>query len=508
MSSEISSKIINSLDPQYFNIGNAPAGLSLINAIAGAIDSSIGTTVANAIDSSINSDKYITKTVALTLYQWTPIRPEGPEGTSTFSWSTLKLTSYSGLYNWEYEPPVNPGIPGLFLWTATKMISAAHSEEISNIVWTAGDSVVVQIGINGTAGLRTATPTIYLWDITIPSPPTGNSEYNWESGTLDVAPFGWSLTPTTAPSAGYTLWTAKVHLYDSSTVRGTLVSWVSAIISALSYAGTNGGSSRIMYARIAGNPSPVNDTVITIGDTSFPDTSNHWGISASWAATDPAPASINTLYQANGIYTPSLGTTAWSTPYISSLKVGSLSAITVNTGALNVTGDFVSGSAAVSGTSMTGYGGILRSDGTFAFGNPTTNISFNGSQMTLNGNIVGTGNIVDNAISTGKILNNAVTSIVSTAGKSISIASSGGTLIIFAYARYSVFDNAANLVLKRGGTSLGEIVYIQQNIVEPSGTLIVTEQLPAGTYTYRIVDVADRDPTVIAASITIIEYKR
>jgi hypothetical protein len=56
------------------------------------------------------------------------------------------------------------------------------------------------------------------------------------------------------------------------------------------------------------------------------------------------------------------------------------------------------GTAAVSGTTMTGSGGILNGDGTFALGNSTTNISYNGTQMTLNGNVVNTANIAANAV--------------------------------------------------------------------------------------------------------------
>lgn len=56
-------------------------------------------------------------------------------------------------------------------------------------------------------------------------------------------------------------------------------------------------------------------------------------------------------------------------------------------------------SPAVSGTTMSGSGAAINSSGTFALGNSTTNISFNGSQMTLNGNVVGTANIQSNSVS-------------------------------------------------------------------------------------------------------------
>jgi hypothetical protein len=78
---------------------------------------------------------------------------------------------------------------------------------------------------------------------------------------------------------------------------------------------------------------------------------------------------------------------------LSNLKVGSLSAITTNTGNLSVTGIVQAGSAYVYGTTMGGSGGVLYSGGEFAFGNSSGNISYNGSQLTLNGNVVALGNL-------------------------------------------------------------------------------------------------------------------
>jgi hypothetical protein len=49
--------------------------------------------------------------------------------------------------------------------------------------------------------------------------------------------------------------------------------------------------------------------------------------------------------------------------------------------------------------SMTGTGAIINSGGTFALGNATNNISFNGSNITLNGDVVATGNLQTNSVS-------------------------------------------------------------------------------------------------------------
>lgn len=59
----------------------------------------------------------------------------------------------------------------------------------------------------------------------------------------------------------------------------------------------------------------------------------------------------------------------------------------------------VGSSPAVSGATMTGSGAVLNANGTFAIGNSTGNISFDGTTTTLNGNVVATANINANAVS-------------------------------------------------------------------------------------------------------------
>lgn len=273
-------------------------------------------------------------------------------------------------------------------------------------------------GPTGQPGLQVARPAVYQWNLSTPAI-SGSSTYTWSSGAY-TAPSGWSTTITAAPSAGYILYTATVTVTDVATATSTNFSWTGASIVVSGYAGTNGAtgptggagatgptggsgaSARIMYARIASNPVPVTGTVTVSGDNrpSGAEGSAVWGaaFNVTWYAADPDPSSNNSLYQADGIYNGS--TTSWATPYISALKVGALSAVSTNTGSLTVSGTLQSNTAAISGTTMTGSGGVLYASGNFAFGNTTTNISFNGTQMTLNGNVVATSNINSNAVTT------------------------------------------------------------------------------------------------------------
>ncbi len=69
-----------------------------------------------------------------------------------------------------------------------------------------------------------------------------------------------------------------------------------------------------------------------------------------------------------------------------------------STGAASFAGTLTVGSTpALSGTTMTGSGATINPSGTFALGNSTTNISYNGTQMTLNGNVVSIGNLLPGA---------------------------------------------------------------------------------------------------------------
>jgi hypothetical protein len=277
-----------------------------------------------------------------------------------------------------------------------------------------------KIGATGATGVNTATVRVYKPAATIPTGPTGTSTYTWASSTL-TAPSDttWALVPPAASSTylGQTLWAATVTISDPATTLVSTVNWVNAGISAFSYYGSNGAagaagvSARVAYAVTTTTPASTPANVEVTGD--IVPTAGSWFTSVTWVSNSPASLTADqSLYQVDGLYNPATNKTNWiGVPYLSSLKVGSLSAITTSTGSLNVTGTFKTntGNPVVSGSTMTGYGGVIVSDGTFALGNSTTNIAFNGLQMTLNGNVVSTGNIISNSV-TGSASSSVVTS--------------------------------------------------------------------------------------------------
>jgi len=133
------------------------------------------------------------------------------------------------------------------------------------------------------------------------------------------------------------------------------------------------------------------------------------------------------------------------------MSVSNLSAITANLG--TITAGSISGtslsvgtSPAVSGTSMTGAGAIINTGGTFALGNSSTNISYDGSQMTLNGNVVATGNLNANAatVTAYTQLNSIVNFTSYATGDALSTTiNTGGQPVLMIYSFYVVWGSGA-----------------------------------------------------------------
>jgi hypothetical protein len=103
--------------------------------------------------------------------------------------------------------------------------------------------------------------------------------------------------------------------------------------------GPQGASARVAYAVTTTTPSSSPSSLTVAGDN-LP-TAGTWFPGVTWQTTSPASLTAGqSLYQVDGIYNPATGvnSTTWQgIPYLSALKVGSLSAITTNTGNLTVT---------------------------------------------------------------------------------------------------------------------------------------------------------------------------
>jgi hypothetical protein len=98
--------------------------------------------------------------------------------------------------------------------------------------------------------------------------------------------------------------------------------------------GPQGALTRIRYAKLAvGVLFNVDTTpVVVAGDTAPP--TNSWGQTvSSWSLSPHLLSTNEILYQVSGVYDPvANSTTYWGPPFLSSLKVGQLSAITADLG--------------------------------------------------------------------------------------------------------------------------------------------------------------------------------
>jgi len=156
---------------------------------------------------------------------------------------------------------------------------------------------------------------------------TNPADYTWYevSGGFGTTKYFWYISTggrqinysvgTSAPSSTYTIDTGSAIDLDTIT-------------------GSDGSSARICYAKAnVTTLSSTPATVTTVGPTSFPPY-NSWGGSETWQGTPYALGTGEALFQSDGIYSPATGLTIWNNPYLSNLKVGSLSAISANLGSI------------------------------------------------------------------------------------------------------------------------------------------------------------------------------
>lgn len=344
------------------------------------------------------------------LYQWSPVLPAAPNGTSTYTWATGVNSAYSGSDSWSVATPGNPGTPGVKLYVASVPLSVSAGTPTTTVNYSGAN--VAAWSQNGMSGVQSGVARVYKWAATIPGAPAGGATYTWSDGTFGSAPTGWSLTPGSSPVGGYTLWEAKVPVTDSASSTSTAFSWTGATISAVGYAGTNGtngtngsngyngssgapGNSYVTAYCASSTGATSTAPAATFGQTSVPAT-NDGGIAGAWQRTVPSLSTGQYLYQSDGIYNPSTNVVTWSIPYWSSLKVGNLSAVAVNTGDINVNG---SAAVAAGGSVSSGQTGFNTGTGFWLAGGGTPQFSIgnsSGPRMTWDGSTL---NVVNATVS-------------------------------------------------------------------------------------------------------------
>ena len=272
----------------------------------------------------------------------------------------------------------------------------------------------------------TATPTIYQWTATStpPARPTTTTTYTWLTGTY-TAPAGWSIEAPSNTTPGSYLWAIAITIVQTGGINTAVLDWTNTAyaIRAVSFNGANGatGNSALTAYRVQDQASATPTFTTPTSGPNAP---------AGWTLATPAVAVGQVLWYIQGEYNSSAtltingvapNTTRWTGPIAASVfqdirsdnwngsnppsfsnpatwgTAGYYITRSDGTAILNnlgARGTLQSGSTpAISGTSMTGAGAVINSNGTFAVGDSTNNITYNGSTINLNGNIVAAGNL-------------------------------------------------------------------------------------------------------------------
>lgn len=131
--------------------------------------------------------------------------------------------------------------------------------------------------------------------------------------------------------------------------------------------GISGKSARLAYTLINGMSLNYNPLTVEVAGDARPPVGT-WGETRAWVgAIDVAPDAGQAWFQSNGTYDPVAGKTVWSTPYLSSLKVGTLEAIAAFTGKLTF-----------SDTCQSANGNVqINADGTFRLRGSTNGVGLN-----------------------------------------------------------------------------------------------------------------------------------
>jgi hypothetical protein len=245
------------------------------------------------------------------------------------------------------------------------------------------------------SGKKNAEVLVYAWATTIPTI-SGSSTYTWSTDAVTSPPSGWFTTISDTATDAQTLWKASVLLEDSASAVTTNINWSLATIVPFGYAGTTGAVSRIAYTATTTTLNTTPSTFTVSGD-SLPATGS-WGAGIVWSQTTPTLSAGQSVWQSDGVYNPTTNNTIWSVPYLSSLKIGNLSAISTNTGSLTVSGNVTIGEFGNIRGGQTAYNtgtgfflGYSATTYKFSIGSSTKSMNWDGSVLTITGGVIQTG---------------------------------------------------------------------------------------------------------------------
>jgi len=298
-------------------------------------------------------------------------------------------------------------------------------------------------GATGAEGSKAITISAFQWATSAPSVPTQAFTYTWSSGAISAYPSGWTSAATSAPGTGYVLYQLNVIITALASATSTATNWNVGTIGSIGYRqdgsiGPQGNNARLMYGKVTSGTT-FTGTETTTGSTSYPDTGSHFGVSGvTWQASPPTLSVNESLFQSDGIYTTG-GNTLWQTPYLSNLKVGSLSAISANLGVVNIStaGNLNSGKTSFADTTAGFFLGNDSGTPRLSIGNSSSSFTWDGSALAVNGGSFTSG-VLQTATSGARI-------VISNSDNSIKIYNASGlAATLYGSASDGVISSAAS----------------------------------------------------------------
>jgi hypothetical protein len=279
----------------------------------------------------------------------------------------------------------------------------------------------------GASGTKSVTVSAFKWGTAVGSFSQA-ANYTWATGAISAVagatgngfPTGWTSSAPASTASGQTLYQINLTITTLATDTVTAVNWGNAVSNTIGYRqdgsiGNTGNSARNAYivttsATPPATPMPGDPINGSADVLPKPD-------AATGIAWSKNPTSVLTagqfMYQSDGIYTFG-GAVAWSAPYLSNLKVGSLSAISADLGVVKIStsGNLATNNSKTFGDSINGIflgysGAVTNTAGQTVFPagykfevgpHPTTGNYFGWDGQFLNirggGTFVGTLNVV------------------------------------------------------------------------------------------------------------------
>ena len=224
-----------------------------------------------------------------------------------------------------------------------------------------------------------------------------------------LSPTTLTLTASKLDISGVTAYTGRFKIYLNGSATATYTSAANEASKAYTVTATDTTIKCELYLADGTTTLVDTETVLVVADgangsNGTRGSGEFYVVGSSW--TDAAAlAGVVAIYPAGVVYGDTVTISNNSNFVLTKYWNGSAWTApgTVIDGNLLVTGSVKASSlqantAAVSGSTMTGSGGVINAAGTFALGNTSGNISYNGTTMTLNGDVVATENINANAV--------------------------------------------------------------------------------------------------------------